>query len=547
MIDESYIERLRTEADSRIVDVVGHYVKLVNNKACCPFHDEKTPSFNVDTKKKTYTCYGCDAHGNAFDFVMNYNKLSFPETVKTLQNILGFEPVVFLANESQNPKNRLLPKIRSALNLASEIYIQHLTQTPDAIRYLKSRGITGQDVSNFHLGFAPATFTTILNGLKDHFEPNVLIEAGLLSEKNGRKFDFFAGRIMFPVRNEKGDVISFGGRRMDGVKEQKYLNGRATEVFDKGSVLYGLYESNQFISPERGVYNVVEGYMDVIASHRLGITNTVAGMGTALTEKHIRNLFNRCDKIRLIQDGDKAGLASIFKTIKTAAPLLSADKTVTVGLMPEGDDPDSLVCRGGRDALQNVISNEMPMSEFLVMYALNAHPNTAEGKAAAASDIDEIINLLTDKNLQIVLKNELYTTLNIRPDTEQTTRKSTTNSDELLLAMDASMLKLIQSFSPQFIQLCGIFAKHPLWNEILSVSELTAEGKQGDFLKAAIELGHFFKDKPISKPSKGALLYQYLVSVAPEPIDQQLQHVHQFQMEILNPQKKNENSLSVMQ
>lgn len=542
MIDDKFIDDLRGRLS--IVDVVDSYVKLTkagkNYEACCPFHEEKTPSFVVSPEKQSYHCYGsCGGGGNAIDFVMNYEKISFPEAVKQLARTAGLE-VVYVQREDKakfnaNPK---VTTLKTALNAASSVYAGELVNSPEAIVFMKSRGIIGGDVRDFMIGYAPDGYSTIKKALQGKFSIETLKDASLLKEDEAHKrtYDFFNNRIMFPVRNEKGDVIAFGARRFDGVDKAKYINSASTEVFDKSSTLYGLYESlntpgNKI---ERGVYNVVEGYMDVIAAHRIQHTNSVATMGTALCENHVRKLFQRADKIRLVRDGDKAGIKAIVSDLIVIAPFLSAKKSATVCLLPFGEDPDSLITSPNGDArFSEVIKNEMPASKYLIDYLFSINSDDAEGKTKALTFANEFIDRITDEDLKLVFRSELNSKLGVNTLKEKT-------PEQLLENVPQQMVQLLGTIDNRVKSLAGMYLSEPKWIKILPANS----DLKRIFDKPAIDLISFALHKPENSTANS--ISQYLIACAPKSLGEQIDHVFNLKMEISKAQsttlKKEEKS-----
>lgn len=533
VIDDKFIEDLKDRLS--IVDVVDSYIKLTkagkNFEACCPFHEEKTPSFVVHPDTQNYHCYGsCGGgdigHGNVIDFVMNYEKLSFPEAVKKLAHTAGMD-VVYLPNNDNGQKFKANPKIttlKSALNAASSVYAGELANSKEAIVYMKSRGIIGGDVRDFILGYAPKGFATIKNALHGQFSTEILKEASLLKEdeEHKRTYDFFNNRIMFPVRNEKGDVIAFGGRRFDGVDKNKYINSASTEVFDKSSTLYGLYESlntpGQKI--ERGVYNIVEGYLDVISAHRIGHTNTLATMGTALCESHVRKMYQRGNKIRLIRDGDKAGIKAIVKDLIVIAPFLSAKNSVTICLLTNGEDPCSLITSPNGEALfDQLIKSEMPASKYLIDYLFSNNSDDAEGKTKALTFANDFIDRLTDEDLKLVFRAELNNRLGVSTAKEK-------SSEELLQSVPQQMITLLSSIEGSAKALAGLYLIEPKWTKMLPAnSELKKL-----FNKSAIDLINFSLHKPDNPTAQS--ICNYLVSCAPKNTGDQIDLLFNLKLEI---------------
>jgi len=364
-IPQHFIDELLTRAD--IVEVIGRRIPLKKAgrefQACCPFHSEKTPSFTVSPTKQFYHCFGCGAHGSALGFLMEYDRLSFPEAVEELASSMGLE-VPHEAGFEQGPDNRPLYDI---LERAAKYYALQLRQhadAPRAIGYLRGRGLSGEIAADFRLGFAPPGWDNLLQALgTDEQHIRRLREAGLITEQDGKRYDRLRDRIIFPIRDTRGRVVGFGGRVL-GDGKPKYLNSPETPVFHKGRELYGLYEARQTDAhPQRLL--VVEGYMDVVALAQFGISNAVATLGTATTPDHLEKLYRATPEVVFCFDGDRAGRDAAWKALQTALPLMRDGRQARFLFLPEGEDPDSLVRSIGAESLQAEVGAALPLSEFL--------------------------------------------------------------------------------------------------------------------------------------------------------------------------------------
>ena len=364
-IPQQFIDDLLTRVD--VVDVINQRVPLkkagAEYKACCPFHDEKTPSFTVSPSKQFYHCFGCGAHGSAIRFVMDYDRLSFPEAIEELAGNLGLE----VPREGGSVPHADHRPVYEILEQAARYFgdqLRHHPKAEQAIAYLQQRGLSGEIAQRFRIGFAPPGWDNLLQKFKaDEQTLKQLRSAGLISEPEGKRYDRFRDRIMFPIRDSRGRVVGFGGRVM-GDGTPKYLNSPETPVFHKGSELYGLYEAKQAQKQIERLL-VVEGYLDVIALAQYGITNAVATLGTAATAQHIEKLFRTAPEVVFCFDGDRAGRDAAWKALGTALPLLREGRQARFLFMPEGEDPDTLVRRIGEEAFQQKISESEPLSEFL--------------------------------------------------------------------------------------------------------------------------------------------------------------------------------------
>jgi DNA primase len=363
-IPQHFIDELIARAD--IVEIVGARVALKkagsNYKGLCPFHGEKTPSFTVSPSKGFYHCFGCDAHGTAIGFLMAYDNLSFPEAVEALAEMLGLE----VPREGTPEPARDNDDLYALLRDADQIYRGALRESEKAIAYLKKRGIDGATAGRFAMGYAPAAWDTVLRALGTS-EARIakLVEAGLVvTNDSGRRYDRFRDRVMFPIRNARGQIVGFGGRVLDA-GEPKYLNSPETPIFRKGHELYGLYEARQ--KPGRPKeFVVVEGYLDVASLVQFGVENAVATLGTAATAENIRRLTRLTDRVIFCFDGDRAGRAAAWRALETALPFGGGMVELKFLLLPEGDDPDSFVRKQGPEEFRRLAHAAMPLSDFLV-------------------------------------------------------------------------------------------------------------------------------------------------------------------------------------
>ena len=367
-IPGSFIDDLVSATD--IVEVIGHYVALKpagkEFKACCPFHDEKTPSFTVVPDKQFYHCFGCGAHGTAIGFLMDYANMEFVEAVEELARRTGRE-VPREGDGERGPREDIEP-IFTALEKANAHFQQQLRHHPQASRavaYLKARGLSGEIAAEFQLGFAPPGWDGLLGEIGVNEPARVaLVRAGLLIEREGDgHYDRFRDRITFPIHDSRGRVVGFGARVIDS-GEPKYLNSPETPVFQKGRELYGLRRARHAgRSPVRLL--VVEGYMDVVALAQSGIDYAVATLGTAATEAHVQRMFRAVNDIVFCFDGDEAGRRAAWRAVENTLPSMKAGRQALFLFLPEGEDPDSLVRAEGRHAFENRLDDAVPLSRFL--------------------------------------------------------------------------------------------------------------------------------------------------------------------------------------
>ena len=352
---QSFLNDLVARAD--IVALIGERVKLTkagsNYKGLCPFHDEKSPSFTVSADKQFYHCFGCQESGTALKFLMEYDRLEFVPAVEALAAIVGVE---VQREGSGAPTRRVGTDLYEVLEQAARVFRKLLPSSEPAVTYLKGRDLTGVTARDFGLGFAPDAWDTMMATLGPDAagapgsgvaSENDLLRAGLLTQNdNGRRYDRFRNRIMFPIRDTRGRVIGFGGRVM-GEGEPKYLNSPETDVFKKGQELYGLFEARQALR-QIDEFFVVEGYMDVIALAQAGICNAVATLGTASSTLHFTKLYQFAPRVICCFDGDKAGRAAAWKALAVALPAIKDGCQLRFMFLPDGEDPDSLVRKEGR-------------------------------------------------------------------------------------------------------------------------------------------------------------------------------------------------------
>jgi DNA primase len=418
-IPQTFIQELLNRVD--VVDVVGRYVQLkkggANLMGLCPFHGEKSPSFSVSPTKQFYHCFGCGANGNAIGFLMEHAGMSFIEAVKDLAQQTGMQ----IPEDDASPQDReraaqqrqKQATLNSVLDKAAHAYIQALKITPRAVNYLKGRGLSGEIARTFGLGYAPEGWRSLASVFPDYADP-LLVESGLVIEHadekgadgESRRYDRFRDRIMFPIRNVKGECIGFGGRVLDK-GEPKYLNSPETPVFSKGRELYGLFEARTPIRVA-GYALVTEGYMDVVALAQLGFANAVATLGTACTPDHVQKLFRFTDAVVFSFDGDAAGRRAARKALDAALPLATDTRSVKFLFLPAEHDPDSFIRANGSEAFAQAVKEAVPLSRFLVdAAAADCDLATAEGRARMASQARPLWSALPDGALKRQLIAEL--------------------------------------------------------------------------------------------------------------------------------------------
>lgn len=414
-IPQSFINELIARTD--LSDLIGQRVTLKragsNLKGLCPFHDEKTPSFTVSVDKGFYKCFGCGAYGNAIDFVMQYENREFLEAIEILAEMNNLE-IPVERSTGPSPENEDLYDV---LREADQFFRHNLRENPDVIAYLKRRGIDGETAARFGLGFAPESWNAVLERLgSDQKAIDKLIRAGLAAQNDtGRTYDRFRNRVMFPIRDGRGRVIGFGGRLIEA-GEPKYLNSPDTPLFDKSRTLYGIYEARSEPGrPERLI--VVEGYIDVIAlvQHELG--PAVATMGTAATADNMRQLTRLTDRVVFCFDGDRAGRDAAWRALEAILPFGGGKVRIEFVLLPEGEDPDSLVRSQGAEAFEALLAKATPLSSFLIERA--AHDldlGSADGRARLAGRVLPLVSRLPSGLYRELIIGELAEQTGIQED-----------------------------------------------------------------------------------------------------------------------------------
>ena len=403
MIPRDFIDTLLARVD--IVDVIDRRVPLKkawqNYQACCPFHNEKTPSFTVSPTKQFYHCFGCGAHGTALGFLMEYEHMSFPDAVAALAQDVGL--AVPDSGEPDRPKPP--PALWDALEQAAQFYKKQLKQTPRAVDYLKRRGLTGAIAARYGIGYAPDG--SPLKQVFQDYGTEALAASGLVIDNEGRRYDRFRDRIMFPIRNIKGQIVGFGGRVL-GEGEPKYLNSPETPLFHKGSELYGLYEARAAIKAA-GRAVVVEGYMDVVALAQHGVEFAVAALGTATTPVHARTLLRHTDRLTFAFDGDNAGRKAAWRALENSLEALQDGKEVSFLFLPEGEDPDRYIRAHGQAAFMQLLdSDTLPLSAFLVRELTRDRKiDTQEGRAALIKDAKPLLDRIAAPLLGRLIKRQI--------------------------------------------------------------------------------------------------------------------------------------------
>ncbi len=396
-IPEHFIDDVLARTD--LVDLIGSQVRLKksgkNYSACCPFHDEKTPSFTVSPDKQFYYCFGCGASGNAIGFQMDYVREDFVEAIEGLAKKLGMDVPREGGTGFKKKDNSELYNILDKANHFFQSQLKNPRVREKAVSYLKRRGLSGETAKHFQVGYAPPGWDNLISKFGDT-EPKrqLLIDAGLtVRNDNGREYDRFRDRIMYPIRDMRGRTIAFGGRVL-GNDKPKYLNSPETDVFHKSRELYGLYDARKHPQKlERLV--VVEGYMDVIALTHHGIHYSVATLGTASNQDHIEKLFRYVSEVVFCFDGDAAGRKASNRALENALPCMKDGRQIRFLYLPEGEDPDTLVNKDGPELLEEQFRTATPLSEhFFDALSSDIDVNTMDGKARLANQAAPLLDTL---------------------------------------------------------------------------------------------------------------------------------------------------------
>ncbi len=392
LIPQSFIDDLLDRAD--IVEVIDRRVRLKksgrNYMACCPFHEEKSPSFSVSQEKQFYHCFGCGASGNAIGFLMAYENMDFPRAVESLAQLQGVEVPREELSEHEQKSQRVQQDLCALLEQAAHFFRQQLQRHPDAKKardYLQKRGLSGAIIEQYGIGYAPPGWDNLMQHLlKAGWQEAQLLDSGMLvdREESGKRYDRFRDRVMFPIRDLRGRVIAFGGRVLTDEKP-KYLNSPETPVFSKGRELYGLYEANRSKGTLQRLV-VVEGYMDVVALAQFGLVGAVATLGTAAGTAHLDKAFRYSNEIVFCFDGDAAGRRAAVRALEVSLTTLRDQRQVRFLFLSEGEDPDSYVRKRGLDTFTALLEKAQPLSEYLFEQAgLGLRMDTAEGRAGLVS------------------------------------------------------------------------------------------------------------------------------------------------------------------
>jgi len=494
VIPDSFKRDLLNRVD--IVEVIQRHMPLkkagANFSACCPFHNEKSPSFTVSPSKQFYHCFGCGAHGDAIGFLMEYSGLGYIEAIKELAAGAGmtmpeFEPRFGKKKEESGPD------LYDLMQRAMQYYREQLKASPHAIEYLKGRGLSGQIAAHFGIGYAPDGWQNLQAAFPDYNDKS-LKEVGLVIENDaGKRYDRFRDRIMFPIINQRGFVIGFGGRVI-GAGEPKYLNSPETPLFEKGRELYGLPQARQAIR-DAGRALVVEGYMDVVALAQNGVGYAVATLGTATTPVHVQKLLRQTDEIVFSFDGDAAGRKAAWHALEVSLPATLDHKTIRFLFLPEGEDPDTYVRTKGKDAFEELVAHAEPLSTYMLSQLRGrVDTNTAEGRSRLVHEAKPLLKAVAAPGLQLQLLKQVAEISGMtQPEVErlcELRRSEPAPGGWQRAAPPKAPRAAVKSFELRLLE-C-VLVKPALASE-LSVDIIHGDNAEA---KALIALGEYVRDNP---------------------------------------------------
>lgn len=404
MIPESFIQELLNRAD--VVEVIDKRVQLkkagANYVACCPFHQEKTPSFSVSPSKQFYHCFGCGAHGSAITFLMEYEGFTFVEAVQQIASELGLAVPNEKVLDKKNVKANF--DIEEAMKIASQFYQQSLRKSPSAIDYLKSRGLTGKIAKEFSIGFAPEGWQNLEKAFK-LYQDKSLEKAGLIQKNDkGKYYDRFRNRIIFPIINDKGTVIGFGGRVINPQETPKYYNSPETPLFQKSYELYGLIYARKPIR-EKGFVLVVEGYMDVVGLAQHNFRNAVATLGTATTIYHIKKLMRYAEEIIFCFDGDSAGQNAAWRAMMNSISAITDNVRLKFLFLPKNHDPDSFIRENSKEAFDEIVAEALPLTEYVIKkLTSNNDLSSQDKKVKLLNEVEPILEQMKAPKLNLLFR-----------------------------------------------------------------------------------------------------------------------------------------------
>ncbi len=407
LIPQSFIDDLLSRVD--VVEVIDAHIPLKKAgreySACCPFHNEKTPSFTVSPAKQFYYCFGCGAHGTALTFLMEYGRMDFVEAIESLASQQGMEVP---RKPGQGPQaGQASSDLYDLLQQAAAYYRRQLKHNRIAIDYLKNRDLSGEIAAEYGLGYAPPGRNNLTRALGTDKHDNLLRSGMLIRSDSGQTYDRFRERIMFPIRDRRGHIIGFGGRILGKDSRAKYLNSPETPVFHKGKELYGLYEARKSVRKLESFY-VVEGYVDVIALAQSGIRNAVATMGTAITSDHLKKLFRIAPEIVFCFDGDRAGRDAAWRALENALSVMRDGRMMRFLFLPDGEDPDSMIRQHGRVKFERLASEAQTLSEYFFAHLeTDIDLSTPDGRSWLAKQAQPLLQKLPGGVFHEIMLDEL--------------------------------------------------------------------------------------------------------------------------------------------
>ncbi|AKR44207.1 DNA primase [Methylophilus sp. TWE2] len=516
MIPESFIQELLNRVD--IVEVIDKAVPLkkagANYSACCPFHNEKSPSFTVSPTKQFYHCFGCGAHGSALSFLMEYNGLSFVEAIHDLAKQVG----MIVPQEQRDPNQpapaskAVLLSLQETLQQAANYYKAELKKSPRAIDYLKARGLSGQVAAKFQIGYAPAGWQN-LQTVFPQYDAEPLETAGLVVQnEQGRRYDRFRDRIMFPIHNQKGEVIGFGGRVINPEDSPKYYNSPETPLFQKGHELYGLFMARRAIR-DAGRVLVVEGYMDVVALAQYDIEYAVAALGTATTPFHIAKLMRQTDEIVFSFDGDKAGRTAAWRAVMNALPAIKDGVKLRFLFLPAEHDPDSFVREFGKEAFEAEMDKAMPLSQYIIQHLSEHNPLASqEDKVQFLNDAEPILKQIQAPRYAMLLRKKVAEMTGLAggemqrmlklPNPAKTQQKAVRQRSRTPLSLH--------------VRLALMLLMRPQWARLELLDKITGESDEEQMLRVMVKAA---MAKPESRP---VVLLQMITPYISEGLRHQL-------------------------
>ena len=496
MIPESFIQELLNRVD--VIDVIDKSVPLKkagsNYVACCPFHQEKSPSFTVSPSKQFYHCFGCGAHGSAISFLIEYQGMSFVDAVEDLAKSVGLTVPQDTKKISPETKEKNLA-LGEVLDLASQYYQSALKKSERAIAYLKKRGLTGQIAKTFQLGYAPEGWQNLESVFKKYDDEALHIAGLVLKNDQGKRYDRFRDRIMFPIHNMKGEIIGFGGRVINPEDTPKYYNSPETPLFQKSQELYGLFAARRSIR-EKGCVLVVEGYMDVVGLAQFGVMNAVATLGTATSAFHIKKLMRQTDTIIFCFDGDNAGKAAAWRAMMNALPSLNDNVVLKFLFLPEEHDPDSFIRAHSKEAFEAMMHDAMPLSQYLVQHLTEKnHLATQEDKVKFLNEAEPILNEINAPKLSLLLRKRFAELLHLNDKEIDQLLHVAQPQFQTHKTQIKTKGKLPSSVKRKFILLLILKPQLAINEDLLLVQ---TDSFEDDLLKKVLEMA---LNQPESKPS----------------------------------------------